>query len=298
MPWGMPNVDVVITAFNQGTMVRDAVQSVAAQTLPVSRVILVDDGSSDPASLEALAELASAGCGRGTVQILRQPNSGVSAARNGGLAQCRSEFVLILDGDDRVTPTFVERTSRLLSSSPDVLAASSWLRMFGAAQAVVRPSGGTVENFLGQNRCPATALLRRDAWARTTGYDESMRRGFEDWEFFIRLLSDGGRIEIVPAALLEYRTAPQSANLTSMDARRELLEGIIARHLPLYREHFAAVVLDMDAGRTHHLLAWESLVSTDPTTPLNEATFGDGGMAALVRAQTTRASQAGRPSSL
>ena len=152
-----------------------------------------------------------------------------------------------------------------------------------------RAEGGDAAAFLSRNRCPATVMLRRSAWAATPGYDESMRGGFEDWDFFLTLLSGGGRITIVPEPLIGYRTAPASANITSMNARTALLGQIIDKHLPLYREHVRAAVLDLDAVATAHLRSWEALATADPTIALDEATYGDGGMAAVVRAETARA---------
>lgn len=172
-----------------------------------------------------------------------EPNAGVSSARNRGLASLRSELAVVLDGDDELEPDFVARTAAVLEENPEVTAASSWLRMHGAADALVRPSGGGVEDFLHRNACPAIVLLRRERWRRCGGYDESMRDGFEDWDFFLSFLTDGGRIEIVPEPLIRYRTAPASANIRSMEHRLALYGGLIDRHRGLFEDNLRAVLL-------------------------------------------------------
>ena len=279
----MSTYDVVITAFNQGDDVREAVDSVFAQTIEPREVIVVDDGSTDDASLCVLQALSR----EPYVRVIAQPNAGVSAARNRGLAETASDFVVVLDGDDRLRPTFAERALSCLENDAEVLGTSSWLQMFGVATALVKPAGGDATAFLSKNQAPATFMMRRSAWVKSGGYDESMREGFEDWDFFLTLLAEGGRIDIVPEALLEYRTAEKSANMTSMEKRSRLFAGLIDKHEALYRVGYKVALVEMDRGRTAHLRKWEQVAAGE----CDEATFGDGGMAAVVRIESARATR-------
>lgn len=281
----MATIGAVITAFNQGNMVEEAVSSVRAQTRRPDRIVVVDDGSRDPYSLQVLARLERAS----DVEVIHQPNAGVSAARNRGIGHCPCDLVLVLDGDDRILPTFLETTSACLDRDPKALGASSWMRMFGLAHALVRPPGGPVTAFLARNACPAAVLLRRSAWVRAGGYAEALRQGFEDWDFFLSLLEEGGRISIVPEALIEYRTSPVSANVTSMDRRGELVATLVERHRDLYQRHLSETVVAADAVSSAHLRAWEELAVQQKDLDLAEASFGDGGMAAVVRIESARA---------
>ena len=275
----------MITAFDQGELVRAAVESVERQSRSVAEVIVVDDGSSDAASVRTLAELER----QAAVRVLHRSNGGVSAARNAGLALLGTELAVVLDGDDQLAPTFVEETAAVLEADPDVVAASSWLQMHGVVQAVARPAGGRAVDFLHRNACPGVVLLRRELWKQVGGYDERMRSGFEDWDFFLSVLTDGGRIEIVPRPLVEYRTAPGSLNIRSMSHRLELYGGIIDRHRGLFERHLRDVLLAHEATSMRRLSQWEDLMTMRPDLPLDEATFGDGGMAAAVRIAAGRA---------
>ena len=67
--------------------------------------------------------------------VLRQPNGGVSAARNTGIRAAKSPMVLVLDGDDRLESTFIEEVGSLLRETPELIAASSWMRTFGVLKA-------------------------------------------------------------------------------------------------------------------------------------------------------------------
>ena len=145
----------------------------------------------------------------------RRPNGGVSAARNTGIRAARAGLVLVLDGDDRLRPAFLEKTSALLAARPAMTAASSWMHTFGVLDAVVRPSGGGLTAFLSRNSCPATHLLRRSAWEQCGGYDETMRSGFEDWEFFLRLLETRPDAQIASCRSRCWNTAPPPLPPTS-----------------------------------------------------------------------------------
>ena len=286
----MAPVGVVVTAYDQGRTVEEAVRSVLAQTCPVDEVVVVDDGSTDPESLEILTGLPLLGSPDGPpVQVVHQPNRGVSAARNTGIAALSSEHVAVLDGDDLWEPTFVEKTLARLTADGTVVAASTWLSMFGVAHGVVEPTGGPVEAFLHRNAAPASAVFRREDWATADGYDEAMGQGFEDWDFFLRLLRrDGGHVAVVPEPLLRYRTHPASANVRSMEDRLARYGQVVANHRDTFAAHLEAALLGLERTSISRLAAWESLVTDDPALAVGPVSFGDGGMAAAVRIASAR----------
>lgn len=284
-----PAVGVVVTAFDQGRQVCEAVGSILAQTHAVSEVVVVDDGSTDPESVAVLDEVGAQAHRSPAVRVLRQANSGVSAARNAGIAALSTEVVAVLDGDDLWEPTFVASTLAALVQDHHVVAASSWLSMFGVAAGVVEPAGGSVEAFLPRNAAPASLLLRHEDWQRAGGYDETMTQGFEDWDFYLRLLRrPGTRVEVVREPLLRYRTHPASANVRSMEARVARYAQVVANHRDTFAAHLESALLGLEATSTARLAAWEDLVVSDPTAEVGPVTFGDGGMASAVRIATAR----------
>ena len=110
-------VEAVVTSYNQGPLILEALDSLYRQTVRPARILLVDDGSTDPASLAILAGIE-ANPAPVPVQVIRRPNGGVSAARNTGIRAARAGLVLVLDGDDRLRPAFLEKTSALLAARP------------------------------------------------------------------------------------------------------------------------------------------------------------------------------------
>lgn len=294
-PRAAMDVQAVVTSFNQGSMILEAVQSLCAQTTPPAGIILVDDGSTDEASLRILAQIESDPSFRVPITVLRQPNGGVSAARNAGIRSAQAPLVLVLDGDDRLEPAYIEQVSGLLRERSGLVAASSWMRTFGVLDATVCPAGGGITAFLSRNCCPATHILRRGAWEQCGGYDETMRSGFEDWDFFLSLLETVPEawIGIVPEPLIDYRTAPASSNVRSMEKRLELMRFLIEKHIGSYREHITDAVLGVEAVSMARLFGWEGEMLQGlaagqelcgaSTEFLQQPSYGDGGMAAAVR---------------
>lgn len=289
------DIEAVITSYNQGTMILEAVRSVCSQTLLPERIIIVDDGSTDKESLAVLGEMKNSPDFPVPVIIQFQENQGVSAARNTGIRSAHSSMVLVLDGDDRIEKEYIEKVYHLLLEHPSMVIASSWMRTFGTLDAIVRPSGGNIVPFLSHNCCPATHILRKKAFERCGGYDESMRSGFEDWDFFLSMLETGKytRIGIVEEPLISYRTAPASSNVRSMEKRLELMRYLIGKHNESYRKYLADALLGIEKISMGRLFGWETEIMSAMNNgrELSEAsrqflehpTYGDGGMAAAVR---------------
>jgi hypothetical protein len=131
-------------------------------------------------------------------------------------------------------------------------------------------------------------VVRRDAWRACGGYDEGMRSGFEDWDFFLSLVGQAGHVTVVPEPLIEYRTAPGSANVRSMDSRLELYGGLVDKHRAVFERHLREVLLALEARALDAAGRWEDLVAADSSLPAGDVTFGDGGMAAAVRIAVRR----------
>ena len=187
----MDSVLVVIPCFNQGRYLAEAIESALAQTHPVD-VTVVDDGSTDETAAVAY---------RYPVRLIRQRNRGVSAARNKGIAASDHAWILPLDADDRIEPETVEA----LIGLDDIVAPSC--RTFGATEhlwipRLARPS---FEDFLTDNFATVTALYRREVWAAIGGYNQRMRRGGEDWEFWLKATHAGFSMTVVSDVLLRYR---------------------------------------------------------------------------------------------
>lgn len=203
-----PRVSVIIPVYNTAGLLIEAIASVQRQTASGIELIVVDDGSEDGAELDRVVARAGPG-----IRLLRQPNRGVSAARNRGLQQAGGEFVVFLDSDDLLLPGYVERQLGFLTAHPDIAVVYCDAELFGeGAQPGARfmdqcPSGGEVTfASLVQQHCTVltTVMARRSALESVGGYDESLRSS-EDFDLWLRLITGGFRIDYQRELLARHR---------------------------------------------------------------------------------------------
>lgn len=110
----MEKISVVIPAFNAGSLLGEAIESVLAQSYPVSEIIIVDDGSTDNTK-----EVVSQYVQRTThdVKYIYQPNKGPAAARNKGIKKAGGDYIAFLDSDDLWLPEKIEKEMALFKGS-------------------------------------------------------------------------------------------------------------------------------------------------------------------------------------
>jgi len=224
----VPKVSVVIPCYNAHTYLQETLDSVHAQTVAGIEIILVDDGSDNPATLAFLASLGP------DVTLIRKPNGGLSSARNAGFAAARSPYVLPLDADDIIRPQMVEKCLDLFERERNLDCVYTQIEVFGDEHGVVRKTVNTFEQ-LATNQLPYCMMLRRMFWAKVGGYDEAMRSGYEDWEFNIRLIKFGCRMRVIDEPLFAYRRL-LTGMLRSVSQKRhaQIWRYIRTKHKDLY----------------------------------------------------------------
>ena len=113
---------VIIPLYNKAPYIRKALESVLAQTYADYELIIIDDGSTDESAEIAEAILqdpASRLIASSPHRLIRQANSGVSAARNNGVAQASGDYIAFLDADDWWEPTYLEKMAQLIEDYPE-----------------------------------------------------------------------------------------------------------------------------------------------------------------------------------
>ncbi len=193
MPDAAP-VSAVIPAWNAEKFLPEAVRSVQAQSLPVSEIIVVDDGSDDRTAAVA-GELG--------VRLLRQTHQGVAAARNAGIRAAGQGWIAFLDADDIWEPEKIEQQWNALQKHPSAGMVSCDLCIVENGE-VLSPSSLDPRNpdldvlyfpqiphdFLAcqMNYLPSGVLVRREAILSVGLFDESLHYN-EDFECFLRVLA-------------------------------------------------------------------------------------------------------------
>jgi glycosyltransferase involved in cell wall biosynthesis len=222
-------VSVILAVYNGEAYIAEALASLCRQTQPQLEVIVVDDGSTDATAsvLERFAE---------RINVVRQQNRGVSAARNRGLERASGTYVAFVDYDDLWAPTFLERLTARLNEADDSVAGAvaTWREVDAAGQPLpalrrVGPSYGLPE--LAQRCCfpPSGVLLRRAAVIEAGGWDNSFP-STQDWVLWLRL-ADRGRTFVGVDELLWYSRQHERNISRDPDLMRADVMKICGRYL-------------------------------------------------------------------
>lgn len=207
-------VTIVIPAYNRAETIGRTLDSIASQTLKPAGIILVDNNSADN-TLEIMHDWAT----RHTdffVKVLSEPKRGACAARNCGLKEVKSDFVMFFDSDDVMLPTHVADFSNAINSNPDI-------GIFGRDIIDTNFDGSTkIKYFKDRNPffnhlfrvCLSTQriVIRTDLIRKVGGWNEELP-GWDDYELGVRLLlcddnilDIGGKASVIRYSLQESLT--------------------------------------------------------------------------------------------
>lgn len=233
----MAKISFVIPCYKDINFIHNAVTSAINQTYNNKEIIVVDDGSDEKtkAVLKSIEPKID--------RLIVQDNQGQSSARNSGIHAARGEVIIVLDSDDHFEPSFAEKALKIISKRNEVKIVTCWGRRITESDRLIdifKPGGGELSSFILQNGSFGSCLFRKSDWERVGGYDESMKQGFEDWEFYIRLLSDGGVAYVIPEVLFNYRIRKNSTTTRANKIKYDLRRLILNKHQNLYKEHHLA----------------------------------------------------------
>jgi glycosyltransferase involved in cell wall biosynthesis len=240
---------VVIIFLNAERFIRDAVESVFAQTYPHCELFLVDDGSTDGSS-----DIARAYAARlpSRVQYLEHPhhaNHGMSASRNLGIASARGEFVAFVDADDVWLPHKLERQVEIMHRQPEAALVYGlthyWFSWTGKPEDLGRdfiPDLGVVPNTLvrpprllslllqskAPSPCPSDFLVRRELLQRVGGFEETFQgiyQLFEDQAFLSKIYLNEP-VFVAGESWFRYRQHPKSWDSLMAAADKKYTAGL------------------------------------------------------------------------
>ncbi len=222
-------VSVVIPCYNPTQFLEETLASVWAQTYQPIEIILVDDGTDQAEARELLRSAAPR-----VTRFIEQPNRGLAAARNAGFREASGAYVQPLDADDKIAPTCIAECVKALETNPEAAFVYTDYHVFGDVDYVERLDDYNLYKLLDRNALAYSSLIRRADWELAGGYDESMRIGYEDWDFWLRLAERERCGHHLPRVLFHYRKSGRSLFTLAQEHHQELIEKIRANHAHLY----------------------------------------------------------------
>lgn len=232
----MPKISVIIPCYNLGQYIDEAVESVLNQTYQDFEIVIVNDGSTDKFTNQKLAKYQ-----KPKTKVITTKNQGVGAARNTAIKNATGEFILPLDADDKIDPTYLEKATLLFEQKKNCKIVYCDTQQFGNKTNKIAYPKFILKSFLVNNCIHVAGMFRKQDFLTAGGYDESMRDGLEDWEFWISMLKKGGVVHKIEEPLLFYRryeTSRQSLLDTNASRNREIRKYITEKHLKLYSDVF------------------------------------------------------------
>lgn len=204
-PEHSPLVSVIIPCYNYGDYITEAVDSVLNQTFQDVEIIIVDAGSTDKLTIPILKSL-----NRPRTRIFyREGRNLVGSNRNFGIEKALGKYVMCLDADDVLRPTYIEQAVFLLETSNLEIISTS-VECFGEKTITWNlPKYPTLDEIRGHNLLSTIAIYRKDFFLKTGGYHDfglGSQHVHEDWCMWIRFIALGARARNIEAPLMLYRT--------------------------------------------------------------------------------------------
>ena len=227
-----PKISVIISCFNYGPFIEDAVDSVLAQTFQSFEIIIVDDASTDSETINTVKQVAQKDPRIST--ILLTQNGGAPHARNTGITKAKGEYIIALDADDKLAPTYLEKTLAIIEDNPQIGGVYTLTTLFGDKSGLwdLKPFSPQLMLFENMVFCPA--LYRKSDWEKYGGYSDEMRKGINDWEFWLHFIEDGKIFVRIEEPLFYYYVKKNSLSSSASLHKPELLKIMKKRHRSLY----------------------------------------------------------------
>ena len=233
-----PTVSVMIPYYNCKEYIVETIQSVLSQSHQNFEIIIVDDGSAPEHADYLKGFLAD----KPAMRYAVQNNQGVAAARNHAARLAGGKYFLFLDSDDLILPDYIEKCLTVLENNPDCKLVYPLAEYFDAQEGLWNlPDYDGLESLLKGNRIPIISMHRAEDFVSLGGFDENLTT-HEDWDLWIRLLSNGGTVIRIPEVLFRYRKRRDGSSLINRleqnpDLNREDWQKVYEKNRALFMQH-------------------------------------------------------------
>ena len=228
-------VSVVMPCFNDGKYIDEAIASVLSQTYKNVEIIVIDDGSTDQLTKTLLANKKWP-----KTKIIHIPHSGPSFARNIGIQESCGQYILPLDSDDKIKPTYIEKALRILETQPNVGIVYCQAEFFGKRTGKWRLPEYSLARMLLENIIFVCALFRKEDWQKVGGFKPEFVDGMEDYDFWLSIIELGREVVQLPELLFLYRIKENSRTKQFIATQKKLIDSydrIYCNHPKLFSEN-------------------------------------------------------------
>lgn len=230
-------VSIIVPCYNQAQYLDEALQSVLEQTYVDWECIIVNDGSPDNTEETALKW-----CEKDKRFVyLKKVNGGLSAARNTGIENAKGDFILPLDADDKIAPYYISLALNEFNQDETLRLVYCKAEKFGNEIGLWQLPKFSLFNLSRNNLIFPSAMFRKTDWKLVGGYDVKMIYGWEDWEFWISILKEGGNVKCLNKVGFYYRVKSDSMlKRINQEKGKYLLEYLSVKHADFFVKQFGS----------------------------------------------------------
>jgi glycosyltransferase involved in cell wall biosynthesis len=248
-PSGSVKVSIVIPCYNHGPFLKEALASALSSDFDEYEVVVVNDGSTDEATLCIIAELERQLHERRNVIFLHQENQGLAVARNNGIRAASGEYILPLDADNKIRPHYLRRAADILDHNSAIGVVYAYAKYFGEKDGFWEFPAFDSRKLLLGNFIEACSVLRKSVWEDCNGYDPNMGiMGYEDWDLWLGAMELGWKFHLIKEVLFEYRVVNGSMieGCNIPENRRHLIKYICNKHRDKYAKNMGYVIAEKE----------------------------------------------------
>ncbi len=252
-------ISVLISAYAGTTHVSRAVEQVRRQSCPAHEILVLHGPGVPPSALARMRDLWPAWL----VRWVPVAGDSPGAQRNAGVKAALGDVVVFVESGETIDGRYLESACERLASREDLAFVASWWRGPGASglDTLMKPTLD-LEAVLGDpDSIPGPVVFRRSAWQAAGGFDEGLLSA-EWYEFWIRLLAQGSRGDVIEEVLVDHEPSRDSAyrGRLATDLYVAGMRAVFEKHLRLFRQHIAVALCDRErslrklAARYHGVL--------------------------------------------
>lgn len=243
-------VSIIVPCYNQAEFLAETLDSVLAQTYSYWECIIVNDGSPD--NTEEIAVLYSNKDNR--FVYCKKNNGGIADARNYGIKKSHGKYILPLDSDDKIAPTYIEKAVKCHQNNPHTKLVYSDIMHFGLIEGEYELPAYNYNKLLYMNHIVCTCMYKREDYEKTNGYNISMIYGLEDWDFLLSLLGPNDSVQKIEEPLFYYRQKEKSRSTELPKKYKEMRLMMICNHLNEYQDMLFEFIEYFDCGVNYKVL--------------------------------------------
>lgn len=228
----MPKVSIIIPCYNQGKYVAEAINSALRQTFKDIEIVCVNDGSTDN-SVEIIKSFENKY--KNFIFLNNKENRGVIYSRNFAIKNCNGTYILPLDADDIIEPTYVEKAVKILDNNPNIGIVYCKAKIFGNYDKYWNLKPFNKSDILYENCIFCSALFRKSDFIKIGGYNNNMKYGCEDYDLWLSFIEQGLEVFQINEILFSYRQYDETSRTTiSLKNKKEIWNNLIKNHINLY----------------------------------------------------------------